>query len=65
MCVCVCVGCVCVCRGGVNKKERGEEMRSPGVVTELVGWMLKRGSEQRKRRLLKKVISCVKWIHKL
>lgn len=40
-------------------------MRSPGVVTELVGWMLKRGSEQRKRRLLKKVISCVKWIHKL
>lgn len=38
------------------------------VVTELVGWMLRRGSEQmkaRKNELSQKVISKYKWIHKL
>lgn len=47
---------------GLNKKY-GRDLRSPLVVRELVGWMLRRGSEQMKELL--KVISKYKWIHKL
>lgn len=44
--------------------------KKPWVVTVLVGWMLRRGSEQmkarrKKKKLLKNVISNYKWIHKL
>lgn len=54
---------------GFNKK-MWKRCERPWVVTVLVGWMLRRGSEQNeskeeKKELLKKVISNYKWIHKL